>query len=134
MNRSWTFGKKIAAGFALSFVLMAIIGITAYRSINTLANTSQMVAHTHLVLERIADVLNVLQDAEIGGRGYIITGDEGFLEPYQNAQTKIVVTIDKLSTLIADNPAQQKRLAQAEPVIMAVLDKAANRDAQGARN
>ena len=121
MNRSWTFGKKIAAGFALSFVLMAIIGITAYRSINTLANTSQMVAHTHLVLERIADVLNVLQDAEIGGRGYIITGDEGFLEPYQNAQSKIVVTVDKLRDLIADNPAQQKRLLQAEPVIMAKL-------------
>jgi CHASE3 domain sensor protein len=86
MNRSWTFGKKIAAGFALSFVLMAMIGIVAYRSINTLANTSQMVAHTHLVLERLADVLNVLQDAEIGGRGYIISGDESFLQPYQHSE------------------------------------------------
>ena len=56
MNRSWTFGKKIAAGFALSFVLMAMIGVVAYRSVNTLSNTSQMVAHTHLVLERLADV------------------------------------------------------------------------------
>ena len=60
MNQSWTFGKKIAAGFALSFVLMAMIGVMAYRSINTLSNTSQVVAHTHLVLERLADVLNVL--------------------------------------------------------------------------
>lgn len=49
MNRSWTFGKKIATGFVLAFVLMAMIGIVAYRSINTLAHTSQMVAHTHLV-------------------------------------------------------------------------------------
>ncbi|MEN9901068.1 MAG: hypothetical protein RLZZ152_2112, partial [Pseudomonadota bacterium] len=32
MNRSWTFGKKIAVGFALSFVLMAMIGILAFRS------------------------------------------------------------------------------------------------------
>ena len=69
MHRSWTFGRKIAAGFALAFVLMALIGAMAYRSINTLAHTSQMVAHTHIVLQRIADVLNVLQDAEIGGRG-----------------------------------------------------------------
>ena len=121
MNRSWTFGKKIAAGFALSFVLMAMIGVVAYRSVNTLSNTSQMVAHTHLVLERLADVLNVLQDAEIGGRGFIITGDDSFLQPYQNAETKIVTALNGLRVLIADNPAQQKRLAQADPIIVAKL-------------
>lgn len=121
MNNSWTFGKKIAAGFALSFVLMALIGIFAFRSINTLSDTSKIVAHTHLVLERLADVLNVLQDAEIGGRGYIITGDESFLQPYQNAETKIVTVVKDLRFLIADNPAQQKRLTQAEPTIAAKM-------------
>jgi len=121
MNQPWTFGKKIAAGFTLAFVLMAVIGVLAYRSINTLSNTSQLVAHTHLVLDRIADVLNVLQDAEIGGRGYIITGDESFLQPYQNAQTKIVTAVNDLRALIADNPAQQKRIAQAEPIIVAKM-------------
>ena len=121
MNFSWTFGKKIAAGFALSFVLMAMIGVIAYRSINTLAHTSQVVAHTHLVLERLADVLNVLQDAEIGGRGYIITGDESFLQPYQNAEVKIVTSVNKLRALISDNAEQQKRIAQAEPIIVAKM-------------
>ena len=121
MNQSWTFGKKIAAGFALSFVLMAMIGVAAYRSINTLSNTSQMVAHTHRVLDRLAEVLNVLQDAEIGGRGYIITGDESFLQPYQNAETKVATVVNDLRALIADNPAQQKRLSQAEPIVMAKL-------------
>ena len=121
MNRSWTFGKKIAVGFALSFVLMAMIGLLAFRSINTLSNTSQLVAHTHLVLERLADVLNVLQDAEIGGRGYIITGDDSFLQPYQNAETKIVAVVKDLRVLIADNPAQQKRITQAEPIIAAKM-------------
>jgi methyl-accepting chemotaxis protein len=121
MNRSWTFGKKIAAGFALSIVLMATIGVVAYRSINTLSTTSQMVTHTHHVLELLDDVFNVLQDAEIGMRGYVITGDENFLEPYQNAETKIVTVVNDLRTLIADNPAQQKRLVQAEPVIVSKL-------------
>ena len=121
MNRSWTFGKKIAAGFALSFVLMAMIGTIAYRSIHILLDTSQMVTHTHRVLEQIEDAFNVLQDAEIGMRGYIITGDESFLEPYQKANTKIIVVVNGLRTLTADNPAQQKRILQAEPLIMAKL-------------
>src|ERR1039457_4852024 len=38
MARSWTFGKKIAAGFALSFVLLAAIGAIAYRSIRSESN------------------------------------------------------------------------------------------------
>jgi methyl-accepting chemotaxis protein len=121
MNRSWTFGKKIAAGFALSFVLMATIGILAYRSINTLSDTSKLVAHTHLVLEHIDDVFSALQDAEIGGRGFIITGDESFLKPYQNAEIKIVSLVSDLRELTADNPSQQKRIAQAEPIILAKL-------------
>ena len=121
MHRSWTFGRKIAAGFALAFVLMALIGAMAYRSINTLAHTSQMVAQTHIVLQRIADVLNVLQDAEIGGRGYIITGDERFLEPYQQSETKIVAVVNDLRAQVADNPNQQRRIAQAEPIIAAKM-------------
>ena len=121
MNRSWTFGKKIAAGFALSFLLMATIGVVAYRSIHIISKTSQMVTHTHRVIERLDDVFNVLQDAEIGMRGYIITGDESFLEPYQRADTKVVSVFNDLRALVADNPAQQKRLAQAEPIIAAKL-------------
>ncbi len=121
MNRSWTFGKKIAAGFVLSFLLMATIGVVAYRSINIISNTSQMVTHTHHVIGGLDDVFNVLQDAEIGMRGYIITGDGSFLEPYQQADTKLVAAFNDLRALVADNPAQQKRLAQAEPIIAAKM-------------
>jgi hypothetical protein len=96
MARSWTFGKKIAAGFALSFVLLAAIGAMAYRSIDALSQTSYSVAHTHVVLERIASLLSLLADAETGQRGYIISGDESFLEPYQAASPAIATTVNDL--------------------------------------
>lgn len=121
MKRSWTFGKKIASGFALSFVLMAMIGAVAYQSINTISNTNKWVVHTHHVIERLADLLNVMQDAEIGMRGFIITGDESFLEPYQKADTKILTVVNDLRALTTDNSAQQKRIAQIEPIIVAKL-------------
>ena len=121
MARSWTFGKKIAAGFALSFVLLAAIGVVAYRSINALSRTSQSVAHSHIVLEHIAGVLSLLQDAETGSRGYILTGDESFLEPYQGAGARLATTVNELRELTSDNPAQQTRLRLAEPLIAAKL-------------
>ena len=121
MARSWTFGKKVAAGFALSFVLLAAIGAVAYRSINTLVRTSYSVTHTHDVLEHLAVALSLLKDAETGQRGYLITGDESFLQPYQEAGTDLPKTINELRELTSDNSAQQKRIAQAEPLIAAKL-------------
>ena len=71
-----TFGKKVAAGFGLAFVLLAAIGAVAYRSIDTLTETSYRAAHSHGVLEHIAGVLSLMKDAETGQRGFVITGDE----------------------------------------------------------
>jgi CHASE3 domain sensor protein len=79
----WTLGRKIGAGFALSFVLLALIGVVAYRTVNALTATSYKVAHSHEVLEHFADLVGLLKDAETGQRGYVITGDETFLEPYR---------------------------------------------------
>jgi len=113
----WTFGKKIAAGFALSFVLLAIIGAVAYRSLSSLTDTSHLVTHTHEVLEHIAEVLSLLKDAETGQRGYLVTGEDPYLEPYQGAIDGLPRVVKELRQLTSDNPNQQKRLDEAEPVI-----------------
>lgn len=117
----WTFGRKIAAGFALAFLLLAVIGAVAYRSISALTSTSQLVTHTHQVLEHIAEILSLLKDAETGQRGYVITGDEAFLEPYQAGTTNVHAVVKELRELTADNPNQQKRIDEAEPLIAAKL-------------
>jgi methyl-accepting chemotaxis protein len=117
----WTLGRKIAAGFTLSFVLLALIGVVAYRSVNTLSATSYKVAHTHEVLEHIANLLGLLKDAETGQRGYVITGDENFLEPYRTAVNGIDKVVKDLRQLTVDNPNQQKRIEQSESLIAAKL-------------
>lgn len=119
----WTFGRKIAAGFTLAFLLLVVIGAVAYRSINSLTDTSKSVTHTHEVLENISEMLSLLKDAETGQRGYIITGDQPFLEPYNNALNGLPKVVEKLRTLTADNPNQQKRIGQAEPLVKAKLEE-----------
>lgn len=117
----WTFGRKIAVGFTLPIVLLAVIGAVAYRSIHSLTNTSHLVAHTHEVLEHVANVLSSLKDAETGQRGYVITGDEAYLEPYQAVVNSIPNVVKELRQLTADNPNQQKRIDEVEPLIAAKL-------------
>src|ERR1700722_2108168 len=79
----WTFGRRIVVGFMFPLLLLLGIGAVAYRSINSLTGTNRLVAHTQQVLGDIAEVLGLLKDTETGQRGYIIPGDDTFLEPYR---------------------------------------------------
>jgi CHASE3 domain sensor protein len=117
----WTFGRKIAAGFALAFLLLAGIGMVAYRSIRLMVNTSHTVAHTHEVLERIASVLSMLKDAETGQRGYIITGQDSYLDPYNSAAEGLAKATKELRASTADSANQQSRIDAMEPLVAAKM-------------
>jgi methyl-accepting chemotaxis protein len=117
----WTFGKKIAIGFAVSFLLLLGIGGVAYRSIDAITKTSYWVTHTHNVLEHLTALVSQLKDAETGQRGFVITGDETYLEPYEAAIVSVPKLLKDLRELTADNANQQKRIAAAEPVVAAKL-------------
>jgi methyl-accepting chemotaxis protein len=121
MIDNWTFGRKIAMGFALSFVLLIVIGAVSYTGINKLLRTSHWVTHSHEVLEHIADVLSELKDAETGQRGYLLAGDEAFLAPYRTGSAEVLIQINALRALAADNPNQQKRIDSMEPLVTAKL-------------
>jgi methyl-accepting chemotaxis protein len=117
----WTFGRRIVVGFTLPFLLLLGIGTVAYRSIGSLTSTNHLVAHTQQVLEHVAGVLGLIKDAETGQRGYVITGDETFLDPYQAGVGGVSGLVKELRQLTADNPNQQSRLDRAEPLIAAKL-------------
>ena len=101
MIDNWTLGRKIAAGFGLSLLLLMAIGSVAYASLTKLTSTSQWVTHTHEVLEHIAGVLSLLKDAETGQRGYVITGDEALLEPYHSGSDQVPTVLKELRKLTA---------------------------------
>jgi methyl-accepting chemotaxis protein len=113
----WTFGKKIAVGFALSFSLLAIIGLVAYRTIDSLTKSSYAVTHSHAVLEHLSAVLNQLTDAETGQRGFVITGEDAYLEPYRSGTAAVPKLMEELRELTADNPNEQRRIGEAEPLV-----------------
>jgi CHASE3 domain sensor protein len=115
----WTFGKRIALGFAVAFLLLAVIGVVAYRSIDTLTRNSHAVAHTHQVLEHVVGVRAAMVGAETGQRGFVITGDPAFLDSYHDSTAAATNLLKELRELTADNPNQQKRLDELRPLVAA---------------
>jgi len=112
----WTFGKRIATGFALALALLLVIGGVAYRSITSLTETSYWVAHTHEVIERTSAIMTAIKDIETGARGFVITGDDTFLAPFRAGTQALPEALRDLRKLTGDNPLQQQRLAELEPL------------------
>lgn len=117
----WTFGKKMTLGFGLSFVLLIIVGALSYRGVEILTRTSYMVAHTHQSLDHVNSLLSLLKDAETGQRGFLLTGDDAYLDPYRTAVTDIPLLLGELRSLVSDNPNQQRRLNSATPLVETLL-------------
>jgi PAS domain S-box-containing protein len=109
--------KKIAFGFALVLAIFMTLGVITSRNTTDLINNYRRISHTQDVLINTHDTLSAIKDVETGQRGFVLTGNEAFLEHYQSAISQIDARIEKLQLLTADNPRQQQRIAALKPLI-----------------
>lgn len=103
-------GTKIGATFGIGLSIFAAIGIVSYSGMRQLVGTSGWVTHTYRVLGELEDILSLIKDAENGQRGYLLTGDTTYLEPYNLAVKNLQPKINDTRQLTADDPIQQRSL------------------------
>ena len=97
----------LPAGLAGALLLLAAIAIVSVRHIGSLVDSGRRVNLTHTVIGEIEQVLADLQDAETGQRGFLLTGDERFLDPYKTSVAHVPEQIRALREVTADNAQQQ---------------------------
>lgn len=107
---NWTFGRKLVLGFSISVLAMLVVGVSGHRVTGELVENDRWVDHTHEVRRAVARVLQALCDAETGQRGFLLTGDDGFLGPYESGRAQAVKALADAQRLTLDNEAQQRRL------------------------
>lgn len=111
---SLTVEKKIAAGFAVMLAILLAVGFVSYRSTRKLIRDSNLVAHSHDVLDELEGALSAVKDAETGQRGFIITGDDEYLKPYTDALPHIDRRLERLRQLTRSDPEQPRNLSDLE--------------------
>ncbi|MVN91697.1 response regulator [Mucilaginibacter aquatilis] len=101
------FRTQVLIGFALSIVLVFIVGIFSFRSINQLQDNQKSVEHSQEIVTTSRNVLQNLIDAETGMRGYVATNKLKFLDPYNAALPRISQNLSKLESLVINDADQQ---------------------------
>ena len=114
--------RKTEIAIALMLVLLLWIGFVAYRSSTEFIASSAQVVHSREVRGSLQRILSLVEEIETGQRGYIITGENSFLEPYQRATAKIQERLAHAKTLTAHEPELR---AQIETLISLVNSRVA---------
>ena len=79
----------LGVGFVLAVAVLALNAAVAISGTRRLAENNRRALRTAEALRLLERALSTINDAEAGGRGYFLTGQEVFLEPYESAGTKI---------------------------------------------
>jgi PAS domain S-box-containing protein len=116
----------LAFGFlAIVFVLVAGV-LVALANVGTVYRATNAVAHTNDVKAQLEALLASLIDAETGERGFIITGNDSYLEPYNRGIAATATETGRVRQLTVDNPEQQADLERVAAETHVRLNELAN--------
>jgi methyl-accepting chemotaxis protein len=102
--------NKILVIVIMILLITIGIGSVLYWGITSSQDRERWVAHTHEVINEADELMIQLLNMETGERGFALTDDEAFLEPYESGWETYQEHYNTLYELVSDNPAQQNRL------------------------
>jgi CHASE3 domain sensor protein len=111
------------SAFGVALLLIVGTGAFSWLSTETLVADAQLVDHTHEVIENLGSIVSQLKDAETGQRGFVITGESRYLEPYDAGLEGVAVAVANVRMLTIDNASQQSLLDDTELLIQRKLDE-----------
>ena len=116
---------SLIAGFSLVAGVLIFNGLMTKHRLDVQLRDQESLAHTREVLFQLEHAESALKDAESGQRGYLFTGNNTYLAPYDRATREIGSSIDSLASLTADNPVQQRHIADLRRLSQDKLDEIA---------
>ena len=112
-------------GLAAGVLFFLLSGYNARRNTEALRNGFKQVTHTHDVITALERVVTLMKDAETGQRGFVITGDENYLQPYHASKRSLEAEMNGLRELVADSIVQQRFLGEVDVLVTAKMQELA---------
>jgi len=105
------------AGIATTIVILGAMGFSIADRLSQLSEAKASIKHTNDVINSAHAVLEDLSNAETGQRGFVITGQQRYLEPYSAALASVNISVTQLRQLSRNSPDQSNRVAALANVI-----------------
>ncbi|WP_276482807.1 response regulator [Paraflavitalea pollutisoli] len=122
-----TFKRNLLISFGVSLLLLIISSVASFVSISNLLSSARDVEHTNQVKQLVEKILSTLKDAETGQRGFLLTGDDRFLAPYNGSMDSAKNDAMTLKRLVSDNDKQLDRANRLHEIVVLRLSSLAKR-------
>ena len=132
--RKLSISRKVIIGVAFTLVMLGLIALISFLSTRRFLNVSAQVTETREILERSERVQRYFMEMESGVRGFLLSGDDRFLVPYDHGQSFIIQELQTLRALTADREDQLARVARVQALLssaFAVHGQAIDRRREG---
>lgn len=96
--------------FVISLLILFFIGVLTVKHINNISNSTKLLMHTYEVNLELERLFSYIKDSENNMRGFLISKDSLYLEPYRTNIKKVNNSFLLLKKLTKDNPRQQQNL------------------------
>jgi signal transduction histidine kinase/DNA-binding response OmpR family regulator/CHASE3 domain sensor protein len=104
--------QRTSIALAAVIVFFVVSGALAYLNVKSIRDGNQKVIQSQQTVTALNEILSAAQDAETGQRGFLLTGNERYLEPYRAALASIPARLESIRVTTQDNAAQQARLKE----------------------
>ena len=104
----------VLVAFVFCLSVLVIGGLAGYQGTRRLVRNERLVEFTNRTIADLNELLSTAKDAETGQRGYLLTGNEIYTQPYNTAVSILPKQLDALRTRLADSPDQLARLEDVE--------------------
>jgi signal transduction histidine kinase/DNA-binding response OmpR family regulator/CHASE3 domain sensor protein len=112
------FGPALPTGSLLGFLIavaaVLVLAVLSVMGLQQSVTGAQSATHALEAVQQLQALLSLMKDAETGQRGYLLTGDTAYLEPYTNARAALASQMALVRSSISTNSLQQQRQATLE--------------------
>ena len=104
--------QKLTLVYACLILAVLAMSSVVYKQANFISETSGWTKHTHVVLGESRNLSEGMINQETGLRGYLLSADRKFLEPYETGAKAVASAASEIARLTSDNAQQQDRLKE----------------------
>ncbi|MGE5496613.1 MAG: sensor histidine kinase, partial [Syntrophothermus sp.] len=97
--------------FTGGIIVLVTISLITYRTVLLMMNNEGELVKNYRIRDGLEEVLSIMNEAETGQRGFIITGNEAYLNPFIAADSRIQDKLETLDELLFDRGKQIRRLS-----------------------
>ncbi|HTL03682.1 MAG TPA: CHASE3 domain-containing protein [Vicinamibacterales bacterium] len=109
--------RSLTVWLIFTLIVLTLSTWLSYRSLADILRNDERVIVSQALLAELNATLSTLKDAETGQRGFLITGEESYLTPYNRAVSESAQHVQRLKVLTADDPDQRRSLPLLERFI-----------------